>query len=165
MALRMEMCRLYCFVLLWLVCSMGTGANGQNRIVVSKREMRLCVLSPSQDTLLATPVACGREYGNKRRIGDGRTPEGTFYVVSVERSSGWMHDFGDGQGLRAGAYGPLFVRLRVPGFRGIGIHGTCFPGSVGSRCSEGCVRVSNMALLQLTALIGRGCCCTILPDE
>lgn len=43
-------------------------------------------------------------------------------ICSIENSSRWKHDFKDGKGLRKGAYGPYFFRLKVPKFNSIGIH-------------------------------------------
>lgn len=52
------------------------------------------------------PVAVDKNYGNKTKIGDKKTPEGTFYICSIENSAQWKHDFHDGKGLRKGAYRP-----------------------------------------------------------
>ena len=68
-------------------------------------------------------AAVGKNAGQKRRAGDMRTPEGSFTVVQIQDSSSWSHDFGDGKGPVAGAYGPWFIRLAT-GWQGIGIHGT-----------------------------------------
>jgi len=132
-------------------------ANGQNLVVVDKANLRLVVVDRAcGDTLLACPVAVGANFGQKRVEGDRRTPEGIFPIVSVENASHWTHDFGDGQGQRAGAYGEWFIRLDVEGFTGIGLHGTCFPESVGTFSSEGCVRMLDADLRALVALIGKG---------
>lgn len=130
---------------------------GQNLVVVDKANLRLVVVDRAcGDTLLACPVAVGANFGQKRVEGDRRTPEGIFPIVSVEKSSHWTHDFGDGHGPRAGAYGDWFIRLDVEGFTGIGLHGTCFPESVGTFSSEGCVRMLDADLRALVSLIGKG---------
>lgn len=140
------------------------GVFAENRIVVSKKELRIYVLSQENDTLWGAPIACGKNYGNKQKQGDMRTPEGTYKIVSIENSSSWKHDFNDGEGIRKGAYGPFFIRLKVPKFSGIGIHGTCFPESMGTRCSEGCVRLKNEDLKILKKYVKIGMICTILKD-
>lgn len=94
-------------------------------------------------------VAVGRNPGDKRRKGDHRTPVGDFYVTSIEDSSKWKHDFGDGKGKIAGAYGPWFIRLDAGGWKGIGIHGTHDPDSLGTMASEGCIRMANSELKEL----------------
>ena len=114
-----------------------------NRIVVSKKHLELYVLNEKNDTLFRCPVACGKNYGNKTNIGDHKTPEGEFKIKMMYDATSWKHDFGDGKGMRKGAYGPLFFRLNVPGFSDIGIHGTIFPETIGTRSSEGCVRMRN----------------------
>ena len=86
--------------------------------------------------------------GNKRRIGDNRTPVGRFRVQSIENSQSWKHDFGDGNGVIDGAYGPWFIRLNT-GWKGIGIHGTHDPDSRGSMATEGCIRMSNEEVREL----------------
>ena len=114
-----------------------------NRIVVSKRALMLYVVNENNDTIFQRPIACGENLGNKTRSGDRKTPEGDFKIKMMYDATSWKHDFSDGQGLRLGAYGPLFFRLNVPGFNDIGIHGTIFPESIGTRSSEGCVRMRN----------------------
>ncbi len=93
-------------------------------------------------------VAVGRNPGNKQRVGDFRTPVGHFRVQSIENSQSWKHDFGDGNGMIAGAYGPWFIRLDT-GWKGIGIHGTHDPDSRGSMATEGCIRMSNEEVREL----------------
>ena len=124
-------------------------ATAGNHIFVSKKDLMLSVVSESNDTLFRCPIACGENLGNKTRTGDRKTPEGTFKITKMYDATSWKHDFGDGQGMRLGAYGPLFFRLNVPGFNDIGIHGTIFPESIGTRSSEGCVRLRNEDIVRL----------------
>lgn len=114
-----------------------------NRIVISKKLLQLYVINEKNDTIFSRPIACGINMGNKTCIGDHKTPEGTFKIIKMYDATSWKHDFKDGKGMRAEAYGPLFFRLNVPGFNDIGIHGTIFPESIGTRSSEGCVRMRN----------------------
>ena len=62
-------------------------ADGTNRVIVSKRDMRITVLCPRGDTLAVFPIACGRNYGDKQQEWDFRTPEGHFVIESVEENS------------------------------------------------------------------------------
>ena len=97
------------------------GANpGEYWVRISKGD---CTLSLYRGSELVKnySVAVGRNPGNKRRIGDNRTPVGQFRVQSIENSQNWKHDFGDGNGVIKGAYGPWFIRLDT-GWKGIGIH-------------------------------------------
>jgi lipoprotein-anchoring transpeptidase ErfK/SrfK len=107
-------------------------------------------------------VAIGAKPGDKQRVGDMRTPEGVFRVVSIDDSKHWVHDFGDGEGPVAGAYGPWFIRLET-GWKGIGIHGTHDPGSIGTRASEGCIRMKNEELLQIVEKTAPGTVVVIRP--
>ena len=136
-----------------------------NRIVVSKRALMLYVVNERNDTIFQRPIACGENYGNKTRIGDKKTPEGEFKIKMMYDATSWKHDFSDGQGLRLGAYGPLFFRLNVPGFNDIGIHGTIFPESIGTRSSEGCVRMRNEDIKALYKYCYVGMKVIIEPDE
>ena len=63
------------------------------------------------------------------------------------------------------AYGPWFLRLDVPGFNDIGIHGTHLPESIGSRATEGCIRLTNDDITDLKGRVKVGTVVTILPDE
>ena len=65
------------------------------------------------------------------------------------RALGLMIFKGDGLGEIQGAYGPYFIRLRVPSAKGIGIHGTHDNNSLGKRASEGCIRMENAQLEKL----------------
>jgi len=100
------------------------------------------------DTVLIARFDCciGRNYGDKQKSGDMRTPESNianpFIITSIENSSWWTHDFGDGRG-RIKAYGQWFMRLST-GFNGIGIHGsTNNEDKVPGRHSEGCIRLRD----------------------
>lgn len=112
-------------------------------IVVSKQDMRLRVFDYAGEKKAEYGIACGKNYGQKEKVGDMKTPEGIFHIVDVEDASNRTHDFGDGKGPIEGAYGPYFIRLDTPGCKGIGIHGTHDPNSIGTRATEGCIRLKN----------------------
>ncbi len=134
-------------------------------IIADKSSMTLTLYDYHGDTVLQFPMACGKAFGNKQRRGDMRTPEGVFRVESVEDASAWTHDFGDGQGEINGAYGPLFIRLHCPNQKGIGIHGTHLPESIGTRATEGCIRLRNKDLLQLSKYVHAGMVVAVLPSK
>ncbi len=151
--------------ILFFLFAIGTiSANAGNQVIVDKQALKLHVLNETGDTLFTAPVCCGKNLGHKQKRGDMRTPEGTFAITQIQDSRLWKHDFGDGAGMRDGAYGPWFIRLKTPPFTGIGIHGTCFPERQGTRDSEGCVRLHNNDMEQLVELVQPGDQCTILPD-
>lgn len=155
---------LIAFIIIALFC-FPISSLSQNRIVVSKQKRELYVLSKTNDTLVVMGCGIGLNAGNKVRTGDKRTPEGTFRISRIQDSRHWTHDFKDGHGQRKGAYGPWFIRLRVPGFSGIGIHGTCFPNSIGTRCSDGCIRLLNKDVVRLLRYIKVGDKVTIEADK
>lgn len=124
----------------------------------------LYVVTEQSDTVYKAPVGIGLNRGTKKAKGDMRTPEGSFSIKSIERSSKWTHDFKDGYGQRKGAYGPYFIRLKIPNVNSIGIHGTCFPKSIGTRCSEGCIRLRNEDLSELRKYVFVGMRVIIEPD-
>lgn len=127
------------------VCRASDGA--EIWLDISKGGHILRVMS-GDEVIETFGVAVGKNKGDKRRVGDMRTPEGSFTVVQVQDASRWEHDFGDGKGAVAGAYGPWFIRLKT-GWRGIGIHGTHDPASIGTDATEGCVRLLNADVAKL----------------
>lgn len=115
-------------------------------VLISKEDMMLRQYDYKGNILCEYPVAVGKNYGAKREVGDMKTPEGVFTIEDIQDATAWDHDFGDGKGPIQGAYGDFFIRLRTPGHKGIGIHGTHAPESIGTRATEGCVRLDNKNL-------------------
>lgn len=159
------MSKSYVIVIMLLFWGFSLTIQGQNRIVISKERFLLFVVNSKCDTLFSAPIGVGSNYGNKQKKGDRRTPEGIFKIVKIHDSSKWTHDFKDGYGIRKGAYGPFFFRLKTPRFSGIGIHGTCFPEQIGTRCSEGCIRMNNSDLIKLRKFVFVGMQCVIEKDR
>ena len=142
-------------------------------ILISKPEYRLYVCEVVDgDTIKRVhyPVCVGQKKGQKQKKGDMKTPECTtdnpFTITEIKDASKWYHDFGDGRGEIL-AYGNWFMRLKTPGFKGIGIHGsTNNESSVPGRGSEGCIRLRDDDLIQLKenyAFVGMRV--VILADE
>ena len=125
-------------------------------IVIDKPALHLSVYENQEgDTVLIAryPVCVGKNYGQKQKSGDMTTPECTFEnpfsITQIVPASDWTHDFGDGRGSIL-SYGNWFMRLKTPGFSGIGIHGsTNNESSVPGRGSEGCIRLLNDDLDEL----------------
>lgn len=133
-------------------------------IVVDKGAMTVTVYDAGYSQMFTTPISCGRGYGDKKREGDNRTPEGFFSISEICNASSWSHDFNDGLGNRKGAYGGWFLRLKTPPHTGIGIHGTHIPQSLGYRDSEGCIRLENSMIELLKTLVEIGTPVVILPS-
>ena len=153
------------YIVTILIATLPLLSFAQKYIVVSKKALQLHVINEKNDTVFNCPVACGVNLGNKTAVGDKKTPEGEFQITMMYDATSWKHDFGDGKGVRLGAYGPLFFRLNVPGFNDIGLHGTIFPESIGTRSSEGCVRLRNEDIKALYPHCRKGMKVIIEPDE
>jgi lipoprotein-anchoring transpeptidase ErfK/SrfK len=151
-------------LLILLLIALPFVSFAENRIIISKKLLHLYVVNEKNDTIFNCPVACGINYGNKTRAGDHKTPEGEFKIKMMYDATSWKYDFGDGQGMRVGAYGPYFFRLDVPGFNDIGIHGTIFPESIGTRSSRGCIRLRNEDIKKLYPLCRKGMTVVIESD-
>ncbi len=136
----------------------------QGLIYINKKELTLTLYDAQGSQVVSYRCAAARNKGNKKRKGDNRTPEGSFTIQQIQPSETWGHDFGDGKGYIPYAYGNWFIRLRT-GFSGIGIHGTHDPGSIGTRATEGCIRLRNENLDSLKTLVRVGMAVIIGQDE
>lgn len=132
---------------------------------IDKQTMTLTAYRADGSVQARFGVCTGKGYGNKRRRGDMKTPEGVFSIQQIQDASSWTHDFGDGLGVIEGAYGPWFLRLRTPGHSGIGIHGTHKPASIGTRDSEGCIRLANENIDSLRRMVTVGETVIITPGD
>ena len=133
-------------------------------IVVDKDKLMLTLYDEVGKAILRFPCCCGKEFGNKDQRYDGRTPEGVFKVSMIQDSRLWKHDSHDGRGPRLGCYGAYFIRLDYPPYHKIGIHGTDEPESIGTRASEGCIRLNNENLEKLVPYVYKGMPVIITPS-
>ena len=155
--------KLFRFITLMMLLLYPELSQSQS-IVIDKPNLQLFVIEGS-DTLFSAPVCVGSNFGDKVKEGDQKTPEGVFSISEIQNSSKWKHDFGDGNGEIRDVYGPWFFRLSTTKWTGIGIHGTCFPESIGKRESGGCVRLKNEDLIKLKSLIKVGMKVVVTKDE
>jgi len=128
--------------------------DNEYSIVIDKGKFTLYLMDKGKE-IKSFPVALGLNPGQKQKSGDMKTPTGDFTVDEIDDASYWKHDFGDGKGEIAGAYGPYFISLET-GWDGIGIHGTHDPASIGHRVSEGCIRLNNSDLRILRKYVTPG---------
>ncbi len=133
-------------------------------IIVDKEQMRLHLMDYEGNEVRSYGICCGKNYGDKQVVGDMKTPEGIFRIIDIEDASNWGHDFKDGRGRIEGAYGPWFLRLAVPGHKGIGIHGTHKPESIGTRDTEGCIRLANEDIADLKTRVSPGMVVIVLAS-
>lgn len=151
-------------------------ADEQHLIKIHKQSYRLELFEDGNvQPLREYGIAVAKNPGDKQMTGDNRTPtswgsavaipaqyvgaaagvpsaEVPFVVEEICDASYWTHDFGDGKGQIAGAYGPWFISLDT-GWIGIGIHGTHDPASIGTMASEGCIRLRDQDVAELKQLI------------
>lgn len=132
----------------------------EDAVLIKKSEYTLLVYKDGEMVLEAL-CAVGKNFGQKTKRGDLKTPTGIFYVDEIIDSSYWTHDFGDGKGEIEGAYGPWFISLDTMHLSkgewdGIGIHGTHDNSSLGTMASEGCIRLSNENIEKLKDLVKVG---------
>ena len=128
--------------------------SAQYTILIDKSDFSLTLKKDDQVEKIYS-VAIGKNAGQKQQPGDLRTPSGEFTVDEIIDSSSWTHDFKDGKGEIAGAYGPWFISLET-GWDGIGIHGTHDPASIRTMVSEGCIRMNNADVEEVKAKIQPG---------
>ena len=126
------------------------------RIVIKKSRFELELVTDEGTERFTVGIGSNPDGGDKLEVGDCRTPEGEFEIQSIEDSTEWEHE-----GERV--YGPLFLRLSCPPWRGIGIHGTNAPDLVGRRSTRGCIRLRNHELLRLARSVTVGTRVSILP--
>lgn len=140
-------------------------ASKAEHIVISKQDLTLSLYDSDKRLVCRFPVAVGKNLGNKRKKGDLKTPEGEFTVQQIQPATSWGHDFGDGKGWIDHCYGNWFIRLKTPPHTGIGIHGTHAPESIGTRATEGCIRLENSDLDSLKPMVKVGMRVTILSSD
>lgn len=125
-------------------------------VTVRKSERTLELVTGAGVERFKIAIGSNPDGGDKLAVGDCRTPEGDFEVVSIEDASDWEHE-----GERV--YGPFFVRLLCPPWEGIGIHGTSEPDSLGTKATRGCIRMRNEDVSHLASVVGVGTPVRILP--
>lgn len=150
--------------------------NAKYLIHIHKQSYLLELFEKGKNAPIRTySIAVARNSGDKQRTGDNRTPTSWGNVVGIPQhyqgakigvassaapfrveeicdASSWSHDFKDGKGVIPHAYGPWFISLDT-GWDGIGIHGTHDPNSIGTKASEGCIRMHNKDVAEVKTII------------
>ncbi len=122
-----------------------TGAS-VDRLVVSLERFRLRAFSQGR-LVAAYPVAIGAD--------TGPTPRGEFTIVNKLRNPWYVPDDEPAQppGSPDNPLGSRWLGIDKPHY---GIHGTTNPASLGTRASEGCVRLHNRHVEQLYRMVDVG---------
>ena len=135
-------------------------------LIIDKQLMRVGLFDRYGREILSYGIACARNYGTKHKKADSRTPEGFFSVEGIYNSTDWLFTDDNGHtSKRKGQFGPRFIRIKNPVSTQIGLHGTCSPGSIGSRGSHGCIRVTNDHILELVKYVTPGMPVIISPSK
>ncbi len=162
---------IFIFYLLFFIISFIFPENkGSLSIKIIKHEFKL-YLFDGTNMIKEYPIAVGKNPGDKQKEGDKRTPEGNFYIIKIEKSNLWEHDFKDGKGPIKGAYGPWFLRLYTgkdrtksgKSWKEIAVHGTHDNSSIGTMASEGCIRLHNADINELKNKVAAGTPVSIEP--
>lgn len=123
--------------------------DGPQRIVVDKSDFRLALFIDG-DFIKEYEVGLGK---------NDKTPEGEFEVEEMLVEPDWyppwggVVEYGDEEHL----IGDRWIGLSdKPGAVGYGIHGTNDPDSIGTMCSNGCIRLINEEVKELYDLVNTG---------
>ncbi len=132
--------------------------------LICKGTFSLSVLDAEGKAVHTFPVAIGENFGQKTKSGDCKTPEGVFPVTNIKNVKGVKYDYHDGLGP-VEAYGPYFIYFDTPGFKYIGVHGTCpeRDDRIGSRDSKGCIRLHNEDLMVVLPYAHAGMKIKVVP--
>jgi hypothetical protein len=122
-------------------------------MLISKQDLKLRMINYCDSSPLTLNIATGVNPGDKKKSGDKKTPEGIFTVYAIHDASEWDYDFNDGKGRIKGTYGKYFVRFKE--HYHIGVHGTHLPETLGSRATEGCIRLHNEDIERIVPMISR----------
>ena len=126
--------------------------TGKWHMLVSKKEFRL-YLYDGDRLFKVYSVGVGRQ---------GITPTGTFKIAGKTVHPEWCYN---GKtipyGNKENVLGTRWMALKPTGntdmtLRGYGIHGTWKPESVGTECSNGCIRMRNEDVEELFSLLPYG---------
>ncbi len=118
------------------------------KVIVDKKTYTLTVYL-NDKPVRAFPIAYGGnpDGGNKKAQGDSRTPEGNFKI-----------GYKDVRPYEPVATRGMWLETK---WSGIGIHGTPWPDSIGSKASHGCVRMYSQDSIELFKIVRAGTPVTI----
>jgi LysM repeat protein len=87
------------------------------------------------------------------------TPTGTFDVEKMDVNPSWtdpqgkFHPFGSPENI----LGSRWIGFKAVGTRsGLGIHGTTDDASIGTKCSNGCIRMHNKDVEEIFGMLRKG---------
>jgi lipoprotein-anchoring transpeptidase ErfK/SrfK len=125
--------------------------QGNWSIKVSKNKFRLYLYN-GDELFKIYNVGVGRQ---------GRTPEGTFIIKGKQKNPIW---YNEGKAIPFGSkenvLGTRWMALKPTGdtnqhLSGYGIHGTWLPETIGTKSSNGCIRMKNNDVNELFSIVPR----------
>ena len=119
-------------------------ADRERKIVISIPDRKLALVEDGQ-VVKIYPVAVGTE--------ETPSPSGEFQIR--ERIPNPTY-YAPGKVIRPGKNNPLGSRWIGLGERGLGIHGTNEPNSIGTSASRGCIRMKKKDVEELFGLVRAG---------
>jgi len=129
--------------------------TGPPEILIDKSDFRLALF-------------INGEFIKEYRIGhgkDNKTPTGTFVIEQMMVRPDWYPP--EGGVIKYGEKGYLIGERWMgfqnqPGATGLGIHGTSEPETIGTLCSNGCIRLLNEEVVELYDFVTPGTKVTIV---
>ena len=124
--------------------------EGAIRVDVDKSDFRLDVYLDDR-WLMGFPVGHGRM--------EKRTPPGEFIVGVRQKEPMWQPRDGRppiAHGVAGNPLGERWIGFKDGTHFGLGIHGTDEPESIGTLCSEGCIRLRNEDVISLYPWVRSG---------
>ena len=137
----------------------GTSIRAGSKLVILDHPKFAITVSRKTNTLLVT---LNGEFFKRYAVctgADGKTPLGTFEITEKEEDPTW---YPEGKapipaGKPGNILGTRWMRLDATGstarIRGIGIHGTTDPASIGTSASDGCIRMHNADVEEIFRMI------------
>jgi lipoprotein-anchoring transpeptidase ErfK/SrfK len=123
--------------------------TGPRHVLVDKSDFRLALLIDG-DFIKEYPVGLGK---------NNETPTGRFKIDKMLIEPDWYPPWGGvvKYGEEGHLIGDRWIGLGdQPGVTGYGIHGTSDPDSIGTLCSNGCIRMHNKDVKELYAFVNPG---------
>ena len=137
----------------------GTNIRAGSKLVVLDHPKFEITVSRKTNTLLLT---LNGEFFKRYNVctgANGKTPLGTFEITEKEENPTW---YPDGKppippGQPGNILGTRWMRIDATGstarIRGLGIHGTTDPASIGTSASDGCIRMHNADVEEIFRMV------------
>jgi hypothetical protein len=123
------------------------------RIVINLQDCKLALIDEGQ-VIKIWDTAVGAK--------STPSPSGNFVIANRLNKPYYYHP---GKVIPSGPSNPLGTRWLGLSLKGIGIHGTNVPTSIGKKASHGCIRMRNRDIEELFELVQAGDAVEIYPER